>query len=224
MTIKNWPEGERPREKLLEKGASALSDAELLAILLRTGTQGMSAVHLARELLRSFGSLRALFAATLPELQQHKGMGLASFAQFATVRELGKRILAEEVLHLPTLNQPQAVREYLRLCIGFESVEVMVAIFLNRQNQVIKYEEISRGTVAENTVYVRELAKCALDCFASGVIVAHNHPSGTMAASSEDGIFTQRLQAALNLLDMELIDHVIVTAQNTWSFREQGLL
>lgn len=224
MTIKNWPEGERPREKLLDKGASALSDAELLAILLRTGTQGMSAVHLARELLRSFGSLSALFAARLAELQKHKGMGLAAFAQFATVRELGKRLLAEEVLHRPTLNQPQAVREYLRLYIGFESVEIMMAIFLNRQNQVIKIEEMSRGTVAENTVYIRELAKCSLDCFASGVIIAHNHPSGTIEASNEDYVYTQRLQAALNLLDIDLIDHVIVTAQHTLSFREQGLL
>ncbi len=224
MAIKDWAEDDRPREKLLHKGAAALSDAELLAILLRTGIRGMSAVDLARHLLREFGSLRALLSAPLPELKQHKGMGLAAYTQFATVREIGKRLLAEEMAQLPSLTDPQAVAEYLRLHIGFEPVEVMVALFLDRQHRVLAVEELARGTLSENTVYTREVAKKALAHHAAALIIAHNHPAGSTAASDADRQFTTRLKAALGLLDIVLLDHFIVTPQQTVSFAAQGWL
>ncbi|MDO5686034.1 MAG: DNA repair protein RadC [Neisseria sp.] len=223
-SIKNWAEDDRPREKLLHKGAAVLSDAELLAILLRSGTRGMNAVELARQLLRDFGSLRAVFTATLPELQRHKGLGLAAYTQFATVREIGKRLLAEEMTQLPSISDPQAVAEYLRLAIGFETVEVMLALFLDRQNRIVAAEELGRGTLTENTVYIREIAKKALAHHASALIIAHNHPAGSASASDADRMFTVRLRAALNLLDINLLDHVIVTAQETVSFAAQGWL
>ncbi len=224
MSIKDWPEGERPREKLLAKGAAALSDAELLAVLLRVGTQGMSAVDLARSLLQRFGSLGGLLQTPLPQLQQHKGMGLASFAQFAVVREIGRRILAEELQQRQALNHPQAVADYLRLHLGHEPVEVMLALFLNRQNQVLAVEELARGSVSEHTVYLREVAKRALHHHATGLIVAHNHPGGSLHASAADRQFTERLVQALGLLDISLVDHLIVTATQAVSFREQGWL
>lgn len=224
MSIKNWAPEERPREKLISKGAGALSDAELMAILLRTGVQGISAVELARQLLQRFGSLRGIFTASARDLQTQKGIGSASYTQFAVVREIGKRLLAEEMAELPCLNNPASVREYLRLTIGLERVEVVVGLFLNQQNQVIKSEELARGTVAENTVYIREVAKKALDLHAVGLIIAHNHPGGSLHASAADRQFTRRLKEALALLDLQLWDHFIVTAKDTVSFAEQGWL
>lgn len=147
MSIKQWPEGERPREKLLERGAAALSDAELLAILLRVGTRGMSAVDLARYLLQEFGSLGRLMSAEVGKLSAYKGMGTASFTQFAVVREIGRRILEEELQEEITLSDPDTVADYLRFHLGQEKVEVSVALLLNRQNQLIAVRELSRGTV-----------------------------------------------------------------------------
>lgn len=176
MSIKQWPEGERPREKLLERGAAALSDAELLAILLRVGTRGMSAVDLARYLLQEFGSLGRLMSAEVGKLSAYKGMGTASFTQFAVVREIGRRILAEELQESIVLSDPDTVADYLRFHLGQEKVEVSVALLLNRQNQLIAVRELSRGTVAENTIYIREIVKLALDEYADSLIIAHNHP------------------------------------------------
>ncbi len=224
MSIKHWPEGERPREKLLERGASALSDAELLAVLLRVGTQGMSAVDLSRSLLTSFGSLSAVMRASAKELGQHKGMGLAAYAQFATVLEIGRRVLSEELQQQPLLNSPQAVADYLRIRIGHEKVEVALALFLDTQNRLIICEEMARGTLSENTVYIREIAKAALQHHAAAVILAHNHPSGSLKPSEADFDFTARLQAALSLLDVRLLDHFIVTAHAAVSFAQQGWL
>lgn len=224
MSIKTWHETERPREKLLEHGASTLSDAELLAILLRTGTHGRSAVDLARQLLSEFGGLGKLMNATHTELSQHKGMGLATYAQFATVLEIGRRVLGEELRQQPILNTTQAVADYLRLRIGHERIEVSLALFLNQQNQLIACEELARGTVAEHTVYIREVAKLALQHHASAIIFAHNHPSGHAEASHNDRLFTNRLRAALVLLDIVLLDHFIITAEQVVSFVERGWL
>lgn len=224
MSIKQWPEGERPREKLLAHGAAALSDAELLAILLRVGTRGMSAVDLARYLLNEFGSLGRLMSAEAKILSAHKGMGLAGFTQFAVVKEIGRRILAEELRDTLTLDHPQTVADYLRLHIGHEKVEVSTALLLNRQNQLITMKELSRGTVAENTVYTREIVKLALDHYADGLIIAHNHPGGSIRPSENDITFTRRLQQALALVDVVLLDHFVVTAAQAFSMRQAGLM
>ncbi|PJO77858.1 DNA repair protein RadC [Neisseria brasiliensis] len=224
MSIKEWPEGERPREKLLARGASALSDAELLAILLRVGTRGMSAVDLARYLLQQFGSLGKLMNADARALAAHKGMGLASFTQFAVVKEIGRRILSEELQQNMTLDNPQAAGDYLRLNLGYEKVEVSLALLLNRQNQLIAVRELSRGTVAENTVYIREIVKLALEEYADSLILAHNHPGGHARPSEADIQFTKRLAQALNLVDISLLDHFVVTAQEAYSMRQAGLM
>lgn len=224
MSIKDWAEGERPREKLLQRGAAALSDAELLAILLRVGTQGMSAVDLARSLLANYGGLGGVMTASAQNLAQHKGMGLAAFAQFAAVLEIGRRVLHEELQQQPIFQTPQAVGDYLRLRIGREKVEVSVALFLDAQQRLIACEELARGTVNENTPYVREIAKLALQHHAAAVLLAHNHPAGSLHPSPEDRLFTQRVQAALTLLDIVLLDHFIVSAHDAISFAEQGWL
>lgn len=224
MSIKHWPEGERPREKLLARGASALSDAELLAILLRVGTRGMSAVDLARYLLSELGSLGRLMNASEKELLQYKGMGEASFTQFAVVKEIGRRVLMEELQEQISFHTPQAVADFLRLQLGHERVEVALVLLLNKQNQLIKQIELSRGTVAENAVYVREVVKLALDYHASALILAHNHPSGSLQPSQSDMVLTSRLQQALALIDVNLLDHFIVTQKGVYSFLEKGLL
>lgn len=224
MSIKHWPEGERPREKLSALGAAALSDAELLAILLRTGTRGMSAVDLARYLLNEFGSLGRLMNAPERELVQHKGMGRASFTQFAVVREIGRRVLSEELQEGALFDNPKAAADFLRLHLGHERVEVSLVLLLNRQNRLINCVELSRGTVAENTVYVREVVKLALDHYADSLIVAHNHPGGAAEPSPSDIEWTGRLKQALELVDVRLLDHFIVTAHQAVSLAECGLL
>lgn len=222
MAIKDWSINERPREKLLNKGAAALSDAELLAILLRTGTKGLDAVALARGLIQDLGSLRGVLTANLSELQQHKGLGLSAYTQFAAVREIGKRLLAEEMQRLPQVSDSAALSEYLRWAIGWEKVEVMLALLLDKQQGIVAIEELSRGTVAEHTVYIREVAKLAIEKHAAALIIAHNHPAGGLQASDEDRIFTVKLKAALKLFDITLLDHFIVTATKTVSFAQQG--
>lgn len=224
MSIKHWPEGERPREKLSALGAAALSDAELLAILLRTGIKGMSAVDLARYLLNEFGSLGRLMNAPERELVRHKGMGQASFTQFAVVREIGRRVLAEELQEGALFDNPKAAADFLRLHLGHERVEVSLVLLLNRQNRLINCVELSRGTVAENTVYVREVVKLALDHYADSLIVAHNHPGGAAEPSPSDIEWTGRLKQALELVDVRLLDHFIVTARQAVSLAERGLL
>ncbi|QMT32648.1 DNA repair protein RadC [Conchiformibius steedae DSM 2580] len=224
MSIKHWNENERPREKLLERGAEALSDAELLAILLRVGTQGMSAVDLARSLIQQFGSLRGVMSAPYPQLSQHKGMGLASFAQFSAVREIGKRILGEQLRQTPVFDHPDTVGDYLRLRLGHEAVEVALVLLLDAQNRLLACREMARGSVSESTVYSGEIAKYALHHHAAAVIFAHNHPSGNPQASPADHAFTRKLQAGLALLDIALLDHFIVTAGQTVSFVQQGWL
>lgn len=222
MSIKQWPEGERPREKLLHKGAAALSDAELLAILLRVGTQGMSAVDLARSLLHEFGSLNRLMNTPAAELTRHKGMGEASFCQFAVVREIGRRLLAEEMRQKPAFTSPEVVADYLVLQLAGEPVEIAAALLLNQQNRLIAFEELSRGTVAENTVYIREIVRLALQHHAAALIFAHNHPGGSAEPSAADIAFTRRLHAALALVEIPLLDHFIVAGNRAFSLLANG--
>ncbi|MFP5073560.1 RadC family protein [Neisseria sp. WLZKY-1] len=224
MSIKDWPEGERPREKLSALGAGALSDAELLAVLLRTGIKGMSAVDLARYLLNEFGSLGRLMSAPERELVRHKGMGQASFTQFAVVREIGRRVLAEELREGDLIADPQAAADFLRLQLGHERVEVSLALLLNSRNRLIDCAELARGTLAENAVYVREVVKLALDRHAAAVILAHNHPGGSPEPSAADIAFTGRLKQALELVDVRLLDHFVITAKQAVSFAARGLV
>ncbi len=222
MSIKTWPEQERPREKLLKNGAQVLSDAELLAILLRVGTRGLSAVELGRELLRNFRSMGALFNAPLSELKKHKGMGEATYTQFAAVQEIAKRILVEELTERHSLDSSQKVKDYFRLHLGHKPVEVFTVLFLDGQNRLIASEEIGQGSVGQSTVCVGDVARKALQHHASALIVAHNHPAGSVSPSDEDIRLTTHLDQALKTVDMTLLDHFLVTAQHSLSFKENG--
>ncbi len=223
MPITDWPEDERPRERLLKQGAAALSDAELLAIFLRVGVRGKSAVDLARELVSTFGGLNGLFAASQESLCAVKGMGEAKYVQLQAVLEMSKRALAEEIKLSDALATPQAVRDYLKQTLSRLPHEVFVAVFLTAQNRVIAVEEIFRGTLTQTSVYPREIVKRALAHNAGAVIFAHNHPSGTPDASLADKNLTHTLAAALALVDIRVMDHVIVAPGASVSFVEQGI-
>lgn len=223
MAITDWPEGERPREKLLQKGASSLSDAELLAIFLRTGLPGKSAVDLARELHGRFGGLNALFAASEKEFCQTKGMGTAKYAQLQAVLEMARRALQEDIAQRDALSSPQAVRDYLRLRLQGLPHEIFMALFLDAQNRVIVSEELFRGTLTQTSVYPREVVKRALHHNAAAVIFAHNHPSGVAEPSRADEMLTQALKSALVLVDVRVLDHFIVAGSSLLSFAERGL-
>lgn len=223
MAITDWPEGERPREKLLQKGAASLSDAELLAIFLRTGLPGKSAVDLARELHGRFGGLNALFAASEKEFCQTKGMGAAKYTQLQAVLEMARRALHEDIAQRDALSSPQAVRDYLRLRLQGLPHEVFMALFLDAQNRVIVSEELFRGTLTQTSVYPREVVKRALHHNAAAVIFAHNHPSGVAEPSRADEVLTQALKSALVLVDVRVLDHFIVAGSSLLSFAERGL-
>jgi DNA repair protein RadC len=224
MAITDWPEGERPRERLLLQGAAALSDAELLAIFLRVGVRGKSAVDLARDLLAHFGGLGRLFGAEQAAFAAFPGMGPAKYAQLQAVLEMTRRALAEEMRAADVLNSPAAVRDYLRLRLGGLGHEVFMAVFLDAQNRVLQAEELFRGTLTQTSVYPREVVKRALFYNAGGVILAHNHPSGVAEASQADRWLTDQLKQALNLVDVRVLDHFVVAGQQSLSFAEKGWL
>lgn len=224
MAITDWPEGERPREKLLQKGAAALSDAELLAIFLRTGVAGKSAVDLARELLNRFGSLTQLFAASEHDFCETHGMGQAKFVQLQAVLEMSRRALQEDMQRGDALNSPRAVREYLQLSLKWRQQEVFVALFLDTQHRVIATEELFHGTLSQTSVYPREVVKRALAHNAAALMFAHNHPSGVAEPSQSDRLLTDALKQALALVDVRVLDHFIVAGGQTLSFAERGLL
>ncbi|MEW5903747.1 MAG: DNA repair protein RadC [Pseudomonadota bacterium] len=224
MSIMDWPEGERPREKLLQRGAAALSDAELLAIFLRVGVAGKSAVDLARDLLARFGSLTRLFAVAEHEFCAMHGMGRAKYVQLQAVLEMARRALQEEMQVGDALNSPRAVREYLRLLLQARKQEVFVALFLDAQHRVIASEELFQGTLTQTSVYPREVVKRALHHNAAAVIFAHNHPSGVAEPSQSDRLLTQALQQALDLIEVRVLDHFIVAGAGCLSFAEQGNL
>ena len=224
MAISDWPAAERPREKLLAHGATRLSDAELLAIFLRTGVRGRSALDLARHLLGSFRSLSGLLAADPARLRQAPGMGDAKTAQLLAAMELARRTLAEELSCGDALSSPRAVRDYLRLSIAGREHEVFVAMLLDAQHRVIACEELFRGTLTQTSVYPREIVKRALHHNAAAIIFAHNHPSGVAEPSRADEALTQSLRQALALVDVRVLDHFIVTTSSVSSFAERGLL
>jgi len=226
MAIRDWPAAERPRERLALQGAAALSDAELLAIFLRVGVRGKSAVDLARELLASFdGDLAALGAASTKELARLPGIGPAKAAQLAASLELARRALAGPLKLKDALASPQAVRDWLRLSLGNLQHEVFIALWLDAQNRLIASEELFRGTLTQTSVYPREVVKRALVHNAGAVILAHNHPSGLAEPSRADEVLTSSLKQALALIDVKVLDHFIVTGGATpLSFAERGLI
>ncbi|MBM3359121.1 MAG: JAB domain-containing protein [Betaproteobacteria bacterium] len=224
MAITNWPADERPREKLFAKGAESLSDAELIAIFLRTGAPGKSAVELARELLARFGSLCALSAAEAAALRAMPGLGAAKSAQLQAVMEMARRVLRERVARGSVLASPQAVRDYLRLRLQDRPHEVFVGVFLDAQNRVLAVEELFRGTLTQTSVYPREVVKRALAHNAAALIFAHNHPSGVAEPSRSDEALTSALKQALALVDVKVLDHFVIGGGAAMSFAERGLL
>ena len=224
MSIIHWPETQRPRERLIQCGAAALSDAELLAVFLRTGVTGKSAVDLGRDLLFEFGSLSKLFAATLGDFSAIHGLGMAKYAQLQAVLELAKRAIGEELQQNATLSSPQQVRHYLQLLIGHKTYESFAVLFLDVKNQLISAEELFRGTLNHASVYPREVAKAALQCNAAAIILAHNHPSGNSEPSRADIHLTKTLKQALALVDIRVLDHFIIANPEVFSFAEHGLL
>lgn len=224
MSIVDWPAGERPREKLMQRGATALSDAELLAIFLRTGVAGKSAVDLARELLDRFGDLTRLFAADEKSFCAVHGMGPAKYVQLQAVLEMARRALQEQMSGGDALNSPRAVREYLQLLLKGRQQEVFVALFLDAQHRVIATEELFQGTLTQTSVYPREVVKRALYHNAAAVIFAHNHPSGVAEPSQSDQLLTDALKQALQLVDVRVLDHFIVAGTEGCSFAEKGML
>ena len=223
MGISDWPPLERPRERLLEKGAAALSDAELLAVLLRTGVRGKSAVDLARELLAQFGGVAGLLGAG-DRLLHVKGLGAAKAAQLGAALELALRSLKERLQSGAALTSPGAVRDYLRLSLASKAHEVFVCIWLDAQHCVIECREIFRGTLTQTSVYPREIVKAALVANAAAVIFAHNHPSGVAQPSKADELLTRELKDALALVEVKVLDHFIVAGHQALSFAERGLL
>ncbi len=222
MAITDWPLQERPRERLFALGAGSLADAELLAILLRTGVKGKSAVDVARQLLGRFGSVAALLEAGSGSLAETPGLGSAKLAQLQAALELARRALKEEISSRDALSSPRAVRDYLRLALAGREQEVFVVLLLDAQHRVTASEELFRGTLTQTSVYPREVVKCALKHNAAAVIFAHNHPSGVAEPSHADEILTRSLKAALALVDIQVLDHFIVAGSRTMSFAERG--
>lgn len=225
MAITDWPEDERPRERLLRQGAAALSDAELLAIFLRVGMRGHSAVDLARALLARFGSLTGLFAARREELAAVPGMGSAKYAQIQAVLEMARRALQEDIRRDQGFASPAAVADYLRLHLGRETREIFLALWLDTQHRLIATEELFRGTLSQTAVYPREVVKAALIHNAAAVVFAHNHPSGVAEPSQADTQLTAVLKQSLALVEVRVLDHFIVAGNAPpLSLAERGLL
>jgi DNA repair protein RadC len=222
MAIADWPESERPRERLLSQGAGALSDAELVAVLLRTGVRGKNAVELGRELIDRFQGVGGLLDRIGSE--NVAGIGAAKRAQFAAAIELARRSLSEQMKKRSALTSPGAVRDYLRLALAAKPHEVFVCIWLDAQHRVIDCVEAFRGTLTQTGVYPREIVKAALAANAAAVIFAHNHPSGAAQPSQADELLTRNLREALALVEVKVLDHFIVAGNQAISFAERGLL
>lgn len=225
MPLKDLPPDARPREKLLARGPGALGDAELLALLLRTGLAGKSVLQLAQELLEHFGGIAGLLHASADDLKRIKGLGgSAKRAELVAVLELARRALAEQLRERAALDTPQAVRHYLQLQLAARAHEVFAVLFLDSQHRLIALEELFRGTLTQTSVYPREVVLRALHHQASAVVLAHNHPSGSTAPSRADEALTQNLKAALALVDVRVLDHVIVAPGQALSMAEKGLV
>ncbi len=222
MAITDWPADQRPRERLIKHGPEKLSDAELLAVFLRVGVAGKSAVDLGRDMVGHFGSLNGLFSASLTEFSQLNGLGPAKFAQLQAVLELAKRALGEQLQNGVMLDSPTVVKHYLQLLVGAREYESFAVLFLDVKNRLIACEELFRGTLTHASVYPREIVKVALRHNAASVLLAHNHPSGSAEPSAADDSLTHALTQALALVDVRVLDHFVVGAQGVYSFAEHG--
>lgn len=225
MSFKDLPAEARPREKLIARGAAALGDAELLALLLRTGTAGKNVLQLAQELLDSFGGIAGLLHAGLGDLARIKGLGgPAKRAEITAVLELARRALAERLRERTVFDSPDAVGDYLQLHLAARPHEIFAALFLDAQHRLIAMEELFRGTLSQTSVYPREVVVRALHHHAAAVVLAHNHPSGGVEPSRADEALTQTLKAALALVDVRVLDHIVVARGQTLSMAERGLV
>jgi DNA repair protein RadC len=224
MRITDWPHKERPRERLLKLGSYALSNAELLAIFLRTGIRGKTALDLGRDLLNDFGSLRALMEAPQNEFCKHRGLGMAKYVQLQAVLELNRRLIHENLQQKISLSSPQETKRYLVSQLRHQKREVFACLFLDVKNQLLCFEELFYGSLNSATVYPREVVKRALQVNAASVIFSHNHPSGNPTPSPEDKNLTEKLAHALKWVDVEVLDHIIVGGDDVASFAELGLL
>lgn len=223
LVISDWPMEERPREKLLDRGPAALSDAELLAIFLRTGTRGLTAVDLARRLLDEFGGLKPLLDAGEAAFCQHRGLGRAKYAQLQAVLEMARRHWFENIQRGDALCSPDDTRRYLSAELRSCPHEVFACLFLDNRNRVRSFEKLFYGTIDGASVYPREVVRRVIENNAAAVILAHNHPSGVAEPSAADRQITQRLKDALALVDVRVLDHLII-GDETVSFAERGLL
>ena len=224
MVLKDLPAEARPRERLLKNGPAALADAELVALLLRTGLKGTSVLSLSQQLLDSFGGVSGLLRAGVDDMKRIKGLGPAKRAELAAVMELARRSLAEQVSQGPVFHSPERVKDFLRLQLGHLPHEVFAVLFLDAQHRLIKLEEMFRGTLTQTSVYPREVVRRALELHAGAVILAHNHPSGVCEPSRADELLTQSLKAALQLVDVRVLDHLVVGRHEVVAFSERGLL
>lgn len=224
MAITNWPKEDRPREKLLKKGAKELTDAELLAIFINTGIKGKTSLDIAKELLVEYGSLKSFLAADSNELMTRKGLGVAKLALIKAVGEIGLRSLYDTVSVGETLKNPLAAKNLVISKLAQHQQEVFACLFLTSQQRLISFEEMFFGTINEANVYPREVVKRALKLNAAKIIVAHNHPSGNLQPSTADLDITIALKKALALVDITLMDHIIVTEKEAFSFSERGCL
>lgn len=224
MAIRDWPEAERPREKLLSRGAQALTDAELLAIFLRTGVKGCNAIELARLLLDDLGGLRGLLQADLPAFSSRQGLGAAKYAQLQAVLEIARRHLAEQLRRDSALENVAAVRNYLKAMLRHEPHEVFACLFLDARHRVLGFERLFQGSIDTACVYPRQVVKRALAHNAAALILCHNHPSGVAEPSSADQHLTQRIKEALAYIDVRVLDHFIVGEGEPVSMAELGLV
>jgi len=224
MAINDWSEQERPRERLVREGAQALSNSELLALMLRVGVRGKSAVELGRDMLHHFGSLHSLFGATLEDFSELHGLGMAKYAQMQAVMELARRAIAEQLQSGDLLSSPEAVKRYLRMRLGGRSHESFMVLFVDVKNRLIADKELFRGTLTHTSVHPREVVKEALACNAANVLLAHNHPSGSPDPSEADLRLTRTLSEALGLVDIRVLDHFVVAGPLVHSFAEHGQL
>ncbi|MCX5904572.1 MAG: DNA repair protein RadC [Proteobacteria bacterium] len=220
--ISQWPEGERPRERLLKEGPQVLSDAELVAILLRNGTVGQDAISLSRNLLMQFGSLRQLLSASVKDLCAVEGIGPAKASQLLAALEIGNRQLKENILGKDALTNARAVYDYLTSSMRDLPEEVFKGIFLNNRNEVLEIVGLSRGTLDSAVLYPRDIVKRALELNASRVIIAHNHPGGSLQPSHKDIQLTVKIQESCRAVNIELLDHIIIGRNSFYSMRHNG--
>jgi DNA repair protein RadC len=224
MGIQDWPASDRPREKLIQRGPESLSDAELLAIFLRTGVKGKSAVELARDLQEQHGSIGALLLADIDSFTSSRGLGEAKYAQLQAVLELSRRHLLETHDRGDEITSPAAIRKFLQLQLKHQEREVFYTVFLDNRHRILHSEPMFLGTISSATVHIREIVKAALSRNAAALIVAHNHPSGVAEPSAADIQITKRIREALDLVEIRLLDHFIVAENRVESFAERGLL